>query len=177
MTTAPTISHDYFDAIDHVQGYGSFHVRCRARNSAQETIRTLTVYSAYTACRRLGSIVPRVRADTFAAKRFTMLSGTLTATNVESVPLVLERLSLTPLSDDPGALALPNTPLKLANPITIAPHSKSVISVNVPITTGKPALGQLRHDVPGFRGPLSWPYRRSAGARASDVRGPRRHSR
>ena len=138
VTTAPTVNHDYFDAIDHVRGYGSFHVRCRARHSGLETIRTLTVYSAYTACRRLGAIVPRVRADVFAAKRYTMLSGTFTVHNVEEVPLTLEKLSVTPLSDDPRALAVPARPVKLAKPIEIAPHSKSVISVNVPIATGKP---------------------------------------
>ena len=32
----------------------------------------------------------------------------------------------------------------------LAVTSKSVICVNVPITTGKPAPGQLRHDVAGF---------------------------
>ncbi len=150
VTTAAAVNHDYSDAIDHVRGYGSFHVRCRVRPGGQEAIRTLTVYSAYSVCRRLGTIVPLVKADTFAAKRYTMLSGTLTVKNVEDVPLTLEQLAVTPLDDDPHALALPGRLVKLAKPIQIAAHSASVLSVNVPITTGKPEPGQVRYDVGGF---------------------------
>lgn len=150
VTAAPTVSHDYFDAIDHARGYGSFHVRCRARHSDQESIRTLTVYSAYTACRRLGAVVPRVKADIFAEKRFTMLSGTLRVTNVEDVPLTLEKLALTPLGDDPHELALRGRLVELERPIEVAARSTSVIAINVPITTGRPEPGQLRYDVGGF---------------------------
>ena len=150
VTETPAVAHDFFDGIDHERGYGSFHVRCFARQTGLTTTRTLTVYSAYSACKRLGTIVPRVIGDTFASKRYSLLSGRFTVQNVESVPLVLDSLSLTPLSDDPDALALPREPVALAQPIEVAPNSSTVIAVNVPITTRSPDAGHLRHDVPGF---------------------------
>ena len=150
VTDSPVVSHDFFDGIDHAAGFGTFHVSVTAAHSGVTTIRTLTVFSAYAACRRLGTIVPRVVADTFASKRYSMLSASFSVQNVEDEPLVLDQLSVTPVTQDPDAMALPSAPVSLGTPVTVPANSTSVIAVNVPIVTGEPGPGALRHDIAGF---------------------------
>lgn len=149
-TSSPLVSHDFFPAIDHNSGIGQFVVACRVKQSGLTIKRTLTVYSAYTLCKRSGTVVPHVTTEVFAHKRYNQIEGVFTVHNVEEQPLVLDRMSVTPLSEDGEALALPATFLNLQTPITVAPHSKSLVSVNVPFVTTTPQKGQLRYDAKGF---------------------------
>lgn len=151
-TRSPQVSHDYFPSIDHSRDYGQFVVTCRIKHANITVSRTLTIGSAYALCKRTGTVTPHVVADLFAHKRFTMITGTFTVYNVEDQPMVLDRLSITPNTDDGDALALPKPFVKLDEPVTIGKKSKTVITVNVPFVGGNvtPKDGELRHDVTGF---------------------------
>jgi hypothetical protein len=149
-TRSPFVSHDYFPAINHQTGVGQFVVTCRIKHQNIVVKRTLTLHSAYTICKGMGTIVPHVTADLFAHKRYEMLTGIFTVYNVEKIPLVLDKLSITALSDDENALNLPNPYVKLNHPITIAPLSAFMISVNITFVKDKPTNGQLRYDVKSF---------------------------
>ncbi|MCX5863614.1 MAG: carboxypeptidase-like regulatory domain-containing protein [Deltaproteobacteria bacterium] len=149
-TSSPLIRHDFFPAIDHKTGIGQFVVTCRIKHLGITVKRTLTIHSAYAICKRTGTVVPHVSAEIFAHKRYNMVNGTFTVYNVEDTPIVLDRLSVTPLSDDGDAPAIPKPFVTLKSPITIAPQSASMVAVNVPFVTGAPQNGQLHYDVKGF---------------------------
>jgi hypothetical protein len=149
-TRTPTVSRDFFAGIDHANGMGVFHVTCRVPQSNIEVKRTLTIQSAYNICKRAGAIVPHTTGDIFATKQFTMITGTFIVHNVEEQPLVLNRVSVSPTSEDLDAKAVPNSFRPLGNTITIAPHSSSAISVNIPFVKESPDNGELRYDVHGF---------------------------
>lgn len=149
-TNTPVVSHDYFAAINHAAGVGQFVVTCHIKHAGITVRRTLTIYSAYAICKKTGTIVPHITADLFAHKKYTMLSGSFTVHNVEDKPLVLDRVSITPLSEDGDATALPRPYTMLGQVITVPARSASMISVNVPFVTGTPQAGELRFDVKGF---------------------------
>lgn len=149
-TRTPTVRHDYFSAIDHQHGTGQFVVTCTAKHSGLRVQRSLTIHSAYTLCKRRGAIAPHVVSDLFAHKRQHLLSASFVVHNVEAEPMTLDRLSITPLSDDPDAAELPRQFVNLREPLVIAPKGSSMVGVNVPFVMGAPALGQLSYDVKGF---------------------------
>lgn len=149
-TRTPVVSHDYFAAIDHAAGVGQFVVTCHVKHAGITVKRTLTIHSVYAICKGTGTVVPHVTADLFAHKRYNMLTGIFTVHNVEDAAIVLDRMSITPTTDDGDAVALPRPFVNLNQPITIAPRSASMVSVNVPFVTDTPQVGQLRFDVKGF---------------------------
>lgn len=149
-TRTPTISHDYFSSIDHARGFGQFVVTCRAKHAGISVQRTLTVYSAYTMCKRTGTVVPHVSAELFAHKRFNMLNGLLTVYNVEDQPIILDRVSITPLGDDGDAQELPRPFTNMGSPITIAQKSSSMVSVSVPFVDANPGPGEVMFDTKSF---------------------------
>ncbi|SDG52959.1 hypothetical protein SAMN04488542_15411 [Fontibacillus panacisegetis] len=149
-TRTPVVSHDYFAAIDHATGIGQFVVTCHVKHASLTIKRTLTIHSAYAICKGTGTIVPHVTADFYAQKRYNMLTGFFTVYNVENAPMILDRVSITPLATDGEEAALPKAFTHLDRPITIAAKSSSRISVNVPFVTNTPQAGQLRYDVKSF---------------------------
>ena len=149
-TRTPTVVHDYFAAIDHAAGVGQFVVTCHVKHAAITVQRTLTIQSAYAICKATGTAVPHVTADLFAHKQHNMLTASFTVHNVEHEPMLLDRMSITPHSLDPTALALPRPFVTLGQPITVPARSASMIGVNVPFVTDNPANGHLRFDVEGF---------------------------
>lgn len=149
-TNTPTVTHDFFPSIDHASGIGAFNVSCRVVQDNITVTRTLTMQSAYQLCKRTGTIVPHTTGELFAHKRYTMITGSFIVHNVEDEPLVLDRVSTTPTTQDPDAVAMPNSFVQLQSPVTIAPHSTSAISVNIPFVTNRPKNGQLPYDCHGF---------------------------
>ncbi|MNO31711.1 hypothetical protein D3C76_216870 [compost metagenome] len=149
-TRTPTVSHDYFAAIDHAAGIGQFVVTCHIKHAKLTIKRTLTIHSAYAICKGTGTIVPHVTADFYAQKRYNMLTGFFTVHNVENAPMVLDQLSVTPFATDGEEAALPKSFTRLERPITIAAKSSSRISVNIPFVADTPKAGQLRYDVKSF---------------------------
>lgn len=149
-TSTPLVRHDFFPAIDHKAGIGQFVVTCRIKHLGITVKRTLTIHSAYAICKGTGTVVPHVSAEIFAHKRYNMMNGAFTVYNVEDTPIVLDRLSVTPFSDDGDAPAIPKPFVNLQTPITIAPQSTSMVAVNVPFVSGSPQNGQLHYDVKGF---------------------------
>jgi hypothetical protein len=130
-TGTPVISHDYFASIDHTAGVGQFVVTCHVKHAGITVRRTLTIYSAYAICKGTGTVVPHVTADLFAHKRYNMLTGMFTVYNVEDKPIVLDRLSITPITDDGDAVALPRPFVNLDRPTTIVARSASMVSVSM----------------------------------------------
>ena len=149
-TASPTVVHDYFAAIDHASGIGQFLVTCNIKHAGISVRRTLTIYSAYADCKRSGAAVPHVTADLFAHKQYTLLIGSFTVHNVEAYPIVFDRVSVTPGTDDPNAPAIPHLFVSLGKHITIAAASSSMVGVNIPFVVGNPRAGQLRYDVKSF---------------------------
>lgn len=149
-TRTPVVSHDYFSAIDHAQGLGQFVVTCFIKHAGLTVRRTLTIHSAYAICKRTGTIVPHVTADSFAHKKYTLIRSSFNVHNVENMPITLDRVSITPTSDDPEAVVIPRPFVMLDNAVTIAAGSTSMIGVNIPFVTGVPENGQLRYDIKGF---------------------------
>lgn len=149
-TRTPLARHDYFSAIDHAGGTGQFVVKCHVKHAGLKVKRTLTIQSAYAMCKRTGTVVPHVVSEVFAHKHLHMLSGMFTVYNVEDQPMVLDRLSITPLAGDGDAPGLSRPFVNLGHPVKIAPRSSAMVGVNVPFVTASPKNGELRYDVKGF---------------------------
>lgn len=149
-TRTPFVSHDYFAAITHAAGVGQFVVTCHVKHAGIVVKRTLTIHSAYAICKSTGTVVPHVTTDLFAHKRYNMLTGMFTIHNVEDAPIVLDRVSITPVTEDGEAVAMPRPFVNLDHPITIAAQSASMVGVNVPFVADTPQGMQLRFDVKGF---------------------------
>jgi hypothetical protein len=150
QTDSPVISHDYFAAMDHRTGVGTFHVSVHVTPDEVDVRRTLTIYSAYTLSKRSGMIVPHVVGELFAHKKFSRFAGSFIAHNVEDVSLVLDRMSVTPITDDAEAATLPGPFRTLAEPIVVPPHGATSIGVNVPFTDDVLGSHELPHDIHGF---------------------------
>lgn len=149
-TETPVVSHDYFAAIDHGSGVGTFDVTVRVTPGDIEVRRTLTIYSAYALSRRAGTIVAHTTGDLFAHKKYTQLSGSFVVHNVEDAPLVLDRMSVTAYAADPDAAAVPRPFRQLAHAIQIPARGATSIGVNVPFVEGRPDAGELPYDARGF---------------------------
>lgn len=149
-TETPVVNHDYFAAIDHASGIGHFLVTCNIKHAGITVRRSLTIHSAYAICKRTGTVVPHVTADLFAHKQYQMIRGMLTVHNVEDEPLILNKMSITPTSDDGDAVVIPRPFITLDNPVTIPAKSISMIGVNVEFVTGTPQNGQLHYNDKGF---------------------------
>jgi PKD repeat protein len=151
VTQAPQVSHDYFSKLDHAAGTSTFHVTCRVAHENLTVTRTLTVLSAYAMCRQRGALVPHVENDIFAHKRYLFMTAVLTVHNVESFPLVLDQMSVVPLTDDPDDPATPPAFQSLGTTIVIPAKGATVINVNVPFGTGpRPDGVWAPYDAPGF---------------------------
>jgi len=149
-TRTPTARHNYFAAIDHAGGTGQFVVSCTAVHSGVQVQRTLTIQSAYAMCKRTGKVAPHVTSDVFAHKKFNRLVASFVVYNVEDEPLKLDKLSVTANEDNPNALALPRPFVTMAQPVVVAPHSKTMVTINVPLVPANPASGELHYQVSGF---------------------------
>jgi hypothetical protein len=66
-TESPTVTHDYFPAIQADQIPHSFHVTCSVAQENVTATRTLVLNSAYGLCRAIGAVVPPVNGDTYAS--------------------------------------------------------------------------------------------------------------
>jgi hypothetical protein len=150
ITHTPTVNHDYFTAINHAAGRGQFVVTCHIKHAGITVKRTLTIHSAYAICKSTGTVVPHVTADLFAHKRYNMLTGMFTIHNVEDLPIVLDRISISPITEDGDSLGLPRPFVSLEKPITVAARSATMVGVNIPFVIDNPQSGQLRFDVKSF---------------------------
>ncbi|MCK6530854.1 hypothetical protein L6R50_25945 [Myxococcota bacterium] len=144
VTSTPQVVHDFFSAVDHAAGVGRFHVRCRIVHDGIEITRTLTLHSAYAACRARGVIVPHVVADTFTTKCLWFFTWSLVAYNVEDQPLVIDRYALAPLAKEGSEFASPSHLVHLTNTVTIPARGSAVLA-------GSVTIGDIiSSDAPGF---------------------------
>lgn len=144
VTETPSVSHDFFPSTNHADGLSHFDVRCRVVHDDVTAIRTLTLRSAYAMCRQRGTIVPHVTAGIFARKEYWLFRAELQVHNVEDVPLVLDRMAVAPITEDPDALATPPASTAMSTAVTVSPHSSTVVGVNVSM------YGEVPYDAPGF---------------------------
>jgi hypothetical protein len=141
-TQAPTVTHDYFGAIQPDKVAHSFHVSCTAMHDNVTVKRTLVVHSAYGMCRQYGVAVPHVTGDVYASYRLTKLnapalqtigtlSANLTVHNPETTPMVIEQVAYVPLSD--GTSETPPAPrfAKLPAAVTVPARGVATLSASI----------------------------------------------
>jgi hypothetical protein len=99
-TTAPTVAHDYFEAIKPGRVPFAFDVSCRIVQDNLTVTRTLILYSAYGVCDRNNTTVPHVEGDVFATLNSdkTSFSVTLIVYNIETVAMTLNQMAIIPTS-------------------------------------------------------------------------------
>lgn len=149
-TQAPTVTHDYFPAIQAGTISHLFDVTCTVVHDNITVTRTLVLNSAYELCKQLGTIVPNVESDVFATwQKQVGFSASMTVYNIESAPITLTTMGFVPLSDNPDALLPPPVFTTMKTPITIKPKSASAIGVVISIGQLAPAT-KLGNAVPGF---------------------------
>ncbi len=144
ITTSPFVRHDFLPAITPRGMTEQFDVTCRVAQDGVTVTRTLTVCNTYGICRQHGYVVPPTTGELFASRAAFLFQGILTVHNLEAVPLVLDRLAIVGLSDDPAAASTPESEWKQIEPIEVAPRSSSLLVTNATID------GDVAHDAPGF---------------------------
>jgi hypothetical protein len=133
QTTTPSVTHDYFPAIEGGDVARSFDVTCAIVHDNVTVKRTLVLTSAYGMCRQLGTIVPPVTsASAYATFQHLAFSASLVVHNLENAAITLDEMAFVPVSDT--ASAAPPTPAftRMQVPVTIAAHSASALGVYIP---------------------------------------------
>ncbi len=148
-TQSPTATHDFFPSIQGGRVAHSFDVTCTVEHDHLTVKRTLVLHSAYALCRRLGSIVPHVTGDVFAANQGVAFSGSMIVHNLESEAITLNKMACVGLCNDPLAdLPAPKF-TAMTNPVTIQRSSACGLGVYVPLSRLQ-QKGNFGSKVPGF---------------------------
>jgi len=149
-TQAPSVSHDYFPAIEAGRISHAFDVTCTVEHDNLSVTRTLVLNSAYGLCKRFGTIVPHVESDVFATWHKNVgFSASMTVHNIESGPITLTSMGFAPTSDDPDAQLPAPKFTTMKTPITIKAKSASAFGILIPISELASAT-KLGNAVPGF---------------------------
>ncbi len=149
-TQAPSVTHDYFHAIQVGTVSHSFDVTCTVVHDNVTVSRTLVLHSAYELCKSYGTIVPHIDSDVFATwRKGTGFTASMTVYNIEAAPITLTDMGFVPLSDNPDALLPPPVFTKMQTPITIKAKSASALGVVISLAQLAPAT-KLGSAVPGF---------------------------
>lgn len=130
-TDTPSVVHDYFGAITPGRVPFAFDVQCQIVHDDITVTRTLVLYSTYGMCQRNGVTVPNVAGDIFAALNSdrTAFSASLLVYNIEATAITIDQMAIVPVWDDATA-SFPAIAFKqMAQPVTIAAHSSSLIAV------------------------------------------------
>jgi hypothetical protein len=94
-TQSPTVTHDYFPAIQAGIISHAFDVSCTVEHDNVTVTRTLVLHSAYELCKGFGTIVPQVESDVFATWHKNVgFSASMTVYNIESEPITLNAMGL-----------------------------------------------------------------------------------
>ena len=149
-TQAPTVTHDYFPAIQAGIISHAFDVSCTVEHDNITVTRTLVLHSAYELCKRFGTMVPQVESDVFATwQKNVGFSASMTVYNIESEPITLNAMGFVPLSDNPDATLPDPVFTTMKSPVTIKAKSASALGFMVSIAQLAPAT-KLGNAVPGF---------------------------
>lgn len=130
-TDTPSVGHDYFGAITPGRVPFAFDVQCHIVHDNVTVTRTLVLYSAYGMCQRNGVTVPNVVSDVFATLNSdrTAFSASLLVYNIEATAITIDQMAIVPVWDDATA-SFPAFAFKdMAQPVTIAAHSSSLLAV------------------------------------------------
>jgi len=132
-TTAPTVFHDYFGSIQPGRVPFAFDVSCLIVHDNITVTRTLVLYSPYGMCQRNSTIVPHVEGDTFAVLNSDQSSfaASLLVYNIEPIPMMIDKIAIVPVSDDPGATFSSVAFTQMLQAVTIAPRSSTLLAVRV----------------------------------------------
>lgn len=168
-TDSPTVTHDYFPAIKPGQVPFAFDVSCHIAHDNVTVTRTLVLYSTYGMCQRNGMTVPTVTGDAYASLNAnkTTFSASVVVHNIEATPITLSEMAIMPVWHSDGAAYPPFAFKKMAKPVTIAPHSSSLLGVQA----ARSDLNQQAHGaavtgfIVAFQGALAAPVLH-AGPRA-----------
>lgn len=88
-TTDMYVQHDFEAALDADTEHRTFHVRAKVEQPGQdpvEVVRTVSVFSGYVTCKRLGTLVPKVRSSGFARRAFQGLEASFTVEQHRGFP-------------------------------------------------------------------------------------------
>jgi hypothetical protein len=132
-TDGPTATHDYFQAITPGRVPFAFDVSCHIIHDQVTVTRTLVLYSPYGACQCNGTTVPYVIGDTYAtlSSDKTAFSALLFVYNIENTAITIDEMAIIPVwsRGPPRFPAYSFT--KMAQPVTIAAHSSSMLGMQV----------------------------------------------
>jgi hypothetical protein len=149
-TQSPSVTHDYFPAIQAGIVSHSFDVTCTIVHDNVTVTRTLVLNSAYELCKSYGTIVPNVESDVFATwQKAVGFTASMTVYNIEAEPITLTQMGFVPLSDNPDALLPAPAFTTMKTPITIKAKSASALGVVISLAQLAPAT-KLGAAVPGF---------------------------
>ncbi len=150
-TQAPTVSHDYFPAIEPDKVEHSFAVTCTIVHDNLTVKRTLVLHSAYGLCRQAtGIIVPPVTGDVYATFQHVAFSGSMVVHNLEAYPITLNSMACVPLSSDPSA-ELPSPQFTTMQvPVVLDLNSAMLLGVYINLDQLQQAAGALGPNVNGF---------------------------
>jgi hypothetical protein len=149
-TQSPSVTHDYFPAIQAGIVSHPFDVTCTVVHDNVTVTRTLVLHSAYELCKSYGTIVPNVESDVFATWQKTAgFTASMTVYNIESEAITLTQMGFVPLSDNPDALLPAPVFTTMKTPITIKAKSASALGVVISLAQLAPAT-KLGSAVPGF---------------------------
>lgn len=132
-TTTPSATHDYLPSISAGRVPFAFDVSCRIVHDNLTITRTLVLYSAYGMCQRNGIVVPHVEGDIYATLNSarTSFAASLLVYNIEATAITINETAIVPVWNDIGATFPTMNFNKMANPVTIAAHSSSLLAIQV----------------------------------------------
>jgi len=149
-TQTPSVTHDYFPAIQAGLVSHVFDVTCTAEHDNVTVTRTLVLNSAYGLCKNFGTLVPNIDSDVFATwHKGTGFSASMTIYNIEAEPITLTSTGVVALSDNPDAELPPPVFTTMKTPITIKAKSASAVGILISISQLASAT-KLGNAVPGF---------------------------
>jgi hypothetical protein len=148
-TDSPTVTHDYFQAIEAGKVAHSFHVACTAVHDNRTVKRTFVLHSAYGLCRQRGVIVPPVIGDVYAGFYDVGYSASMVVYNLEASPITLNKMAFVPTSKKPGDnLPAPRfVPMKV--PVILPANSAVGLGIYIPLNELQRA-GVPAADISGF---------------------------
>lgn len=131
-TDTPTVVHDYFPAITPGRVPFAFDVQCQIVQDSISVTRTLVLYSPYGMCQRGGVTVPNVTSDIYATLNSdsSSFSASLLVYNIEASAIIIDQIAIVAIWNDVTA-SFPFAFQSMAQPITVAPQSSSLLAVQV----------------------------------------------
>jgi hypothetical protein len=132
-TDSPIVVHDYFPAITPGRVPFAFDVQCQIVHNSISVTRTFVVYSAYGMCQRNGMTVPNATGDTYAtlSSDRASFSASVLVFNIEAAEMTIDQVAIVPVWSDEAASFPAFVFKKMTQPVTIAPHSSSLLAVQV----------------------------------------------